>query len=277
MAQRTAGSAGRTAARSEWVERLGRAGLLAKGVLYVTIAVLALQVALGSGGQTVGQQGALRTLAGQPFGTLLLVLLTIGLAGYAVWRLAQGFLDETAGEDGAKALALRASYFARGVFYAGLAVLTLRLLAGSGGGAGGDGQTAGRLLGLPFGRALVILAGIVAIAVGLYQGYTGLRKKFREDLRTAQMTAAEDRWVTRLGMLGHAARAVVFTLIGVFLLRAAVQFDPNQPVGLDAALGRLAQTSQGPWLLGVVAAGLLAYGVFAFALARYGRIRQQRS
>lgn len=279
-AGRSAGRAADRAAGSETVVRLGRAGLVAKGVLYLTIAVLALQVAIGGGaqGETVGQQGALRNLAGQPFGTVLLALLALGLAGYALWRLSQAWLDSS-GESGAKALAVRAGFFARGVFYGALCVLTVRLLLGSGQaqqGGGGEQEATARLLGLPFGQALVVLAGLVVIGIGLYQGYEGLTKRFKENLQTARMSAGENRWATRLGVLGLCARGVVFTLIGVFLVRAALTFDPQQAVGLDGALAALATTAAGPWLLGVVAAGLLAYGVYCFALARYGRIRQMQ-
>lgn len=275
-AGRDAGRAADRAAGSRWVERLGRAGLVAKGVLYVTIAVLALQLAVGGGsaGDTVGQQGALRTLAEQPFGTLILVLLAIGLAGYALWRLSQAWLDP-GGEDGAKAVAQRASYVVRGVFYAGLCVLTVRLLTsggGGGGGGGGEQEVTARLLDLPFGRALVVLLGLIVVAVGLYQGYRGITKDFVEELQA--LPPARRASIIRLGVAGLCARAVVFTLIGVFLVRAALTFDPDAAVGLDGALAALTQTAAGPALLGVVAAGLLAYGAFCFAQARYGRIRQ---
>jgi len=274
-------SAGRTADRaagSEWVERLGRAGLAAKGVLYLTIAVLALQLAVGGGGEgdTVGQQGALRALADQPFGTVVLALLAIGLAGYALWRLSQAWLDPGS-EEGLKAVAQRLSYAVRGVFYGGLCVLAVRLLtSGGGGGEGGSGEqeATARLLGLPFGRALVVLLGLIIVGVGLYQGYRGITKDFVKDLKTAEMPPARRRGIIRLGVVGLCARAVVFTLIGVFLVRAALAYDPNAAVGLDGALAALAGTAAGPALLGVVAAGLLAYGAFCLAQARYGRIHQ---
>lgn len=275
-AAQAAGRAADHAAGSRWVERLGRAGLAAKGVLYVTIAVLALQLAVGggAGGEAVGQQGALRTLADQPFGTVILALLAVGLFGYALWRLSQAWLDP-GGEDGAKAVAQRVSYVLRGVFYAGLCVLTLRLLtSGGGGGGGGEQEATARLLDLPFGQALVVALGLIVVGVGLYQGYRGITQDFAKELATGTLTPARRRAIIRLGVVGLCARAVVFTLIGVFLVRAALTFDPSAAVGLDGALAALAGTSAGPALLGVVAAGLLAYGAFCFAQARYGRIRQ---
>lgn len=265
------------AANSEWVERLGRAGLVAKGVLYATIAILALQVAFpgGSGGETTGQEGAIQSLAGQPFGKVILAVLAVGLAGYAIWRLTQALVG-SAKEDGAKEAVLRASWVIRGLIYASFAVLTVRILIGSGGGGGqgGEQELTARLLGLPLGVALVVLVGLIVIATGLYQGYKGVTRKFREDFDTGRMSRAEDQAVTRLGTLGLLARAVVFVLIGVFFIRAALAFDPAQARGLDGALAQLAGSPAGPWLLGLVALGLLAYAALCFAQARYARIRQ---
>ncbi len=256
--------------RGVLVDRLGRLGLIAKGVLYVVVAVLALQAATGSGGQTTGQEGAIQTIARQPLGTVLLVLLAMGLLGYAVWRFAQAAFD-TGRESGTKGTVERVSFALRGAFYVTLFLFTVRVLTGGG---GGGGQDAGGLLGLPLGRWLVGLAGLVAIGVGLYQGYKAARRDFLKHLDTARMSASQRRWAERLGILGLAARMVVFVLIGWFLVRAAVQFDPAQPVGLDAALGELATGPGGVWALGIVAAGLLAYGVFCIAvLARFGRLR----
>lgn len=258
-------SAGRT------VDRLGRLGLVAKGVLYGVIAVLALQVAFGVGGDTVSQEGAIQAIARQPFGTLLLVVLALGLAGYALWRFAQAWYD-TGTQTGTRGRIQRVSFAVRGVIYTLLAVFTIRLLAGSGG--GGGGQDTGGLLGLPGGRLLVGLLGLIVLGVGAYQGYKAVTREFLHDLDTASMSSTERRLSERLGVLGLAARMVVYGLLGFFLVRAAVQFDPNQPVGLDAALAQLAAGPGGRVALGIVAAGLLAYGVFCIAvLARFGRLR----
>jgi len=257
--------------RGDVVDRLGRLGLIAKGVLYTVVAVLALQAATGAGGATTGQEGAIQAIARQPFGTVLLALLALGLLGYAVWRFAQAWFD-TGEQGGTKGTVERVAFALRGVFYVTLFLFTVRLLTGGGGG-GGD-QQAGGLMGLPLGRWLVGIAGLVTIGVGLYQGYKAVRRDFLRHLHTARMSASQRRWSERLGILGLAARMVVFVLIGWFLVRAAVQFDPAQPIGLDAALGELAAGPGGVWALGIVAAGLLAYGVFCIAvLARFGRLR----
>ena len=124
MSSSTIATKGRRAGRSPWVERLGRLGLVAKGALYAVVGILAFKVALGGREESPDREGALQTIAEQPFGKGLLVLLAVGLAGYALWQLARGLLDrEGEGED-PKGLAKRASALARGVWYGALAVLT---------------------------------------------------------------------------------------------------------------------------------------------------------
>jgi hypothetical protein len=249
------------------VDRLGRIGLVAKGVLYAVVALLALQLALGIGGEATGQEGAIERIAGQPFGTVLLVLLAIGIAGYVVWRFAQASFPA----PGVKT-AKRVVFAVRGALYLVLLGFTIDVIAGSSG--GGGGQTTGGLLGLPGGRVLVGLLGLVILGVGALQGYKAFRKTFLEDLDTARMSPAERTWAERLGVLAFAARMVVFLLLGFFVLRAAIRFDPNQPVGLDAALAELAAGPAGPIGLGIVAVGLLAYAALCIGvLARFGRMR----
>lgn len=202
------------AANSPWIDRLARAGLVAKGVLYAVIAVLAVQVALGGdSGESADQQGAIQAVAEQPFGTALLVLLAVGLAGYALWRLAQAVIGPD--EDGAKGIALRVSFVIRAVVYGALCATTVRLLSGSGGGGGSseDGMTA-RLLELPFGVALVVAVGVIIIGVGLFQGYTGVSHDFTEDYDVARMSATQRTWAKRVGVAGHLSRMVVFGLAG---------------------------------------------------------------
>ena len=262
------------AAHSPWVDRLARAGLAAKGALYVIVGVLAAQIALGTSGQSASQQGAIRSLAGQPFGTVLLVVLAIGLAGYTLWRLAQAVIGPD--EEGAKAVVLRVSFLVRALIYGALCVFTVRIL-GSGGSSSGGGQTqdtlTARLLGLPFGVPLVVAVGLVIIGIGLYQGYTGLSHDFTEDYDTSRMSANQRRWATRVGVAGHLSRMVVFGLAGLFLVRAALTFDPQQAVGLDGALREIAAAPYGTVLLLVVALGLACYGAYCFVLARWGRTR----
>jgi Domain of Unknown Function (DUF1206) len=256
------------AAQSPWVERAARAGHVAKGVLYAVVALLALQIPLGLEGKTTDRQGALRTIAQQPAGEVMLFVLAGGLVGYAAWRFVQAFLDRDNEGTGIKGLAKRASYLARGVLYAGFALLALALVVGWGSSGGNEKEETARVFELPGGRWLVAAVGAGFLVAGLYNAYRSVTGKFRKHLREHMLGPAARGWTIAVGVFGHAARAVVFTLIGVFLLRAAWQYDPQEAIGLDGALRKVAQAEYGDFLLGVVAAGLLAYGGFCFVQAR---------
>jgi hypothetical protein len=234
------------------------------------IGLLAVKLALGDGGKTTNQSGALRTIAQQPFGKVLLILVAIGLAGYSLWRLFRAFLghgpeDTDSGLD-------RVSAFASGIAYALIFILALEILLGSGASSGSPKKPTAGVLGWPAGTWLVGIAGLVLCGVGLYQGYRGISKDFLKDSKTEQMSPGVRKWITGIGMFGHLARMVVFGLIGVFLIRAAVEYDPNKAVGLDGALAKLANHSYGSYLLGIVATGLIAFALYSLSDARYRRI-----
>ena len=263
---------GRRAGKSPWVERLGRLGLVAKGVLYAVIGLLAFQVARGGRSESPDRGGALRTIAEQPFGKGLLVLLAAGLAGYALWRLAQGVLDRDSEGEGPKGLVKRGAALAKAGWYATLCVLTVSTLVGSGSGGGNEQQTTAGVFDRPGGRYLVYAAGLAFVAAAAFNGWRAVTCKFNEKLKTGQMNDAGEAAATGVGILGHLARLVVFGLIGLFLLRAAWQFDPKEARGLDGALLEVAQASYGAFLLGAVAVGLVAYALYCFVQARYRRI-----
>ena len=262
---------GRRAGNSPWVERLGRLGLVAKGVLYAVIGVLAAKVALGGREESPDKGGALRTIAEQPLGRGLLGLLAAGLAGYALWRLAQAIFDRDAEGEGPKGLAKRAGHLAKGVWYGVLCGLTVSVLVGNGGGSSEQQTTAG-VFERPFGRYIVYAAGLAFLGAALFNGYRAVTCKFNEKLNTGQMGDLEEKAATGIGILGHVARLVVFGLIGAFLLEAAWTFDPSEARGLDGALLELSQEPYGGLLLGAVAFGLIAYAVHCFVQARYRRI-----
>jgi uncharacterized membrane protein YidH (DUF202 family) len=256
---------------------LGRLGYAAKGVVYGLVGVLALLAALGRGGQTTDTRGVLQTIVDAPSGRLLLAVVTLGLFGHALWRFVQAARDtENKGTD-ARGIAARVAYAAIGVVYVGLALAAARLVLGTGGGNQSSDQSTqdwtARLLGQPFGRLLVGLAGLIVIGIGGYQFYRAYKAEFREKLKLHEMSAAEQTWTTRVGRGGFAARGVVFVIIGGFLLVAALRDQSEQARGLGGALDTLvAQQTYGPWLLGIVALGLVAYGVFMVVQARYRRM-----
>jgi Domain of Unknown Function (DUF1206) len=259
----------RHAAHGVWVEGAGRLGLFAKGVSFVLVAILAIQVAVGAGGKPADRQGALDAIADEPFGWLPLILLAVGFAGYALWRFAQTFADRDREGDDPVGLAKRAGDFAKGLLYAGFAVLAAMLVAGSDSGGSEEDTTTSWILDLPLGRWIVGAVGLGVIGAGIWNAYRAVTRKFLEDLELRKMSKQEERWFAVLGVFGHLARAVVFVLVGIFLVRAAYQYDPDEAIGLDGALAKLAGESAGPLFLGVVAFGLLAYGLFCFVQARY--------
>jgi hypothetical protein len=246
-----------------------RAGIAARGAVYVVIGVLAVKLALGDGGKATDQQGALHTIAKQPAGTLLLVLVAIGLAGYASWRLLRAALGGTQGADDLKD---RIDGAASGISYAILFFAAVKILVGSGGGGSNPDKTAGGVLGWPGGPWLVGLAGLIMVGVGLQQGYKGISRSFMEKTDTNRMHDHVERGYTALGVFGHLARMVVFGLIGYFLVKAALDFDPDKAVALDGALAKLANAPYGPVLLGIVAAGLIGFGAFSLVESRYRRV-----
>jgi Domain of Unknown Function (DUF1206) len=257
-------------ARTRGFQWLARSGLAARGLIYVIVGVIAIKVAVGAGGSTTNQQGALKTIARQPFGKVLLILVAVGLGGYALWRLSHAALGR--GPESSDSALDRVGALGSGVVYAGLCAVAVKILLGSGGGSGSPKKTTAGVFGWPGGVWLVGIAGAVAIGIGLFQGYRAVSRDFLDESKTEQMSPRVKRSFEALGTFGHVARAVVFVLVGAFLIKAAVDFDPAKAVGLDGALAKLAHTTEGPVLLGIVAAGLIAFGAYSLADVRYHRI-----
>ena len=263
---------GEKVAHSRGFEWLARAGFVARGLMYGIIGILAIKLAVGAGGTTTNQQGALKTIAHQPFGKVLLILVAIGLGGYALWRLLRALLghgpeDTDSGFD-------RVAAVGSAVVYAGLCAIAVEILLGSGssGGSGNASKTTAGIFGWPGGTWLVGIGGAVLVGIGLCQGYRGLTRDFLKDSKAEQLSARMRSWIEWIGSFGHLARMVVFGLVGVFLIKAAIDYNPNKAVGLDGALAKIAHASYGPFLLGIVAAGLIAFGAYSLSDARYRRI-----
>lgn len=258
-----------------WYAWLARGGLVAKGFSYGLVGALAIGVAMGSGGKATSRQGALQTLAQAGWGKVLLALLAIGFAAYAIWRFVQAFAereDEGNDKSALKTWGKRAGYVGRGLIYAGLTFSAVKILIGSGGQQSQNAKThktTAVVLTWPAGRWIVGVAGLCIVGAGLWNLYRGVSMKFEERWRTGEMTNVERTWAGRVGMVGHASRAVVFGLVGVFVLKAALEFDPKDAVGLDGALQKLGAASYGPYLLGLTAAGLICYGLYCLVDARY--------
>lgn len=269
---RQAQDAAAAPARNHWVRTAARLGYAAIGVVYLLVGALAVQVALGSGQGTPDQEVALAEILQAPFGRLMLGLVAFGLFGFLLWRLIEAAGDVEGHGDDAKGLAIRGGYAINGLIYGSLGLQAARLAMGQGQGQGqgqGPQDWTARLLEQPFGRWLVGAAGLVVIGTGVYQIYRGFSDKYQEQLAWRQMSETERRWTTWAARLGLGAHGVVLGMIGWFLIRAAVTFNPDEARGLGGALASLASQSYGPWLLGAVAVGLAAYGVYKLVVARY--------
>jgi hypothetical protein len=251
---------------------LSRAGFVARALIYGIIGLLAFDLAIGYGGKITNQQGALRTVKHHPFGHVLLAALAVGLGGYALWRLFRAALGH--GREGADSGVERVGAFGSGVVYALMCAIAVQILVGSGGssGKGGAKKTASDVFGWPGGRYIVGIAGLVLLGVAIYQFIRGMKKKFLDDAKTGEIPRTIEPTYSLLGTVGHVARAIIFGLIGVFLVKAAYDYKANQAIGLDGALAKLYNGAYGAWLLGAVAVGLLAFAVFSLVEALYRKI-----
>jgi hypothetical protein len=263
---------GEAVARRPEFEWLARGGLVARGIVYGIIGILAVKLAAGSGGKATNQRGALQTIAHQPFGKALLIAMVVGLAGYAMWRLVRAGIGHGAQEKDSGGE--RVAGVASGIAYAALCVTAVKILTGasSSGGSNNPKKTTGGVLDWTGGTEIVGVAGAILIGVALYQGYKGVSRKFLETSKTGEMSREGKRAFTAIGVFGHLARMVVFGLIGYGLIKAAINYDPHSAIGLDGALNKLSHESYGPFLLGVVAAGLIGFALYSIADARYRKI-----
>nr|WTA23710.1 DUF1206 domain-containing protein [Streptomyces sp. NBC_00853] len=256
-------------------EVTARCGLLARGVLYALVGMLALRVATGDpggGGKEADRQGALEELVGKPFGGVLVWAVGIGLVGMVLWRLSEAVFG-AAGPEGNKPVK-RLAAAGRTVCYATVAFSVLSFAAG-GGGRSGDQQSrdvTARALDLPAGQWLVGAAGLGIALAGAVIAVQAARRSFRKHLAMGGVSARWRAAVGFLGVTGGLARGALFAAVGGFVVYAAVRFDPAQAKGTDDTLRSFALTPAGPWLLVAVALGLMLFGAFSWAMARWREV-----
>lgn len=254
------------------IETLARVGYAALGIVYLVIGGLALQRALGNGGATTDAQGAFGTILQQPFGRILLGVMAVGLAGYALWRFIQAFSGGVSGLRHETQDRVKAGFL--GVIHAGLAIAAARMAFGMGGSQGqGAGQMAGTFMDQPFGQFLVGAAGVAIVGAGIYRIYSAMKGYFMRYMDTHTMSRAQRDMAERSGKIGITAQGVVLGIVGSFLVQAAMTHDPSQARGLSGALNSLLSQPFGQFLLGIMAIGLIAYAVFMFVEARFHRIQ----
>jgi len=274
QAGHTAKAAGHRAADSSALRWLARAGLAARGVLYVLVGWIAVQVAFGNSSQQADRTGALQQISSTPVGGVLLWLLVVGFFGMTLWRLSEAVFGAPGTDDQHKT-SKRLAAAGRAVVYAAIAVNVLKFATGTGGSQSSDKQSVdftATLLKYPGGQVLLVVIGLALIGGGVYLAYSAWKEKFRKDLEFGQAGARVSRVVVWFGKFGGMARGAVFVTAGIFLVVAAVQAKPQQAKGIDSALRTLASTPLGPWLLVLVAIGLIMFGVFSICQAKWQRL-----
>jgi len=266
----TARNQTKSPAKNPAVSALARAGLAARGVMYLLIGIIAVQIALGSSRQQADRTGAVRLVAATPFGSLLLWLLAIGFAALALWQLSWAVWGSP--EAGGRKPRARVMALVKAVFYAVVAFSVFKYALGLGAPASSDQQSqdlTAKAMQAPGGQAIVAIAGIVVAGVGLYLAYQAWQKRFAKNLRMRSASPGTRKTVLWLGRAGGIARGVVAITAGVFLVVAAADANPGQAKGVDSALRALAHTPLGPVLLILVALGLVTFGGYSWCEARW--------
>ena len=260
-----------TYAKRHPLETLGRVGYAVKGVVYAIVGVLALSAARGTGDPT-GQQGAFQAIAETTYGTVLLWIVVVGLAAYALWRIVLAITDPEGEGDDMEGWVKRVFYVISSLIYGALAYSAYQTLTGGGGGGGNSTEERTQtLLGLPGGRWILGLIALGTLIYGVVQFWRAYQASFMTKFDLEGVAARNREWVKRAGQWGLAARGVVYLIVGGFLGQAALRADSDEAGGLDQALGTLQRQPFGPWLLGLVAIGLILYGVYCWVNAFYRR------
>ena len=268
LAASTKGKANK-AARSDWMEWIARFGLGTRAVLYLVVAVLVLQIAAGDRSEHADREGALQAVVRQPMGRTLLLVLAVGMAAYALWRLTEGVFNPQNRDDDAKGWTMRAAEIGRAAIYLTGFLTALRIFRGSPDSGSQEVDWTARVLEWPLGVWIVGVVGAAILGAGLWNMWRGIGRKFEKKLDTHDLSANEHRWACRVAIAGLIGRGFLFSLVGAFLVRAAVRYDPNTGVGLDGALKTVASKSYGPYVLVLFALALLMFAAFSLLEARY--------
>jgi hypothetical protein len=268
--------AAKDAAFSPLMERLARLGYGVKGFLYIAIGFISIAGALGKSSTPADQLGAIVAFSKLPYADLLLWIILIGLISYSAWGVIRAVLDPFHKGSDLKGLLARGGYLVSAVTYASFALPTYHMILGARGAAGANGtvQLVSKVMNMPMGRWIVGLIGVAAIAAGLYQIYTGYKMDFEKQFKPYALTAEQLRIAKQLGRFGTMARGLVFALVGFFVTLAAYQANASHAKGFDGALDYLAKQPYGIWLLGIVALGLIAFGIYSVMSAAWLKLKR---
>ena len=271
--------AAQQAAYSPLMETLTRIGYAVKGVIYILIGVLALEGVTGKNHSPADQVGAIVALSKLPAGEVIMWIVLIGLIAYSLWGFIRAILDPYHKGHDLKGIAARIGYVISGLTYAFFVLPTYDLIKGarhsSSAGSGSTQKIVAQVMSMPFGAILVGAFGVAAIAAGVYQIYSGLNSTFDRQFKSYALTPDQYKTVIQAGRFGTAARGVVFALVGFFLCLAAVYHNPSQAKGFSGALTFLGHQPYGLWLLGIIAVGLIAFGVYSLISAAWLKMRRE--
>lgn len=269
-------NAAKKAAYSPLMDHLTRLGYAIKGVIYITIGVLALGVAMGKNSTPADQVGAITAIGKLPLGPPVLWIILLGLISYALWGFIRALLDPYHKGSDLKGLLERGGYLISGLTYASFVLPTYRLINGIHSGSSGSqiARSIGRIMSMPAGRWIVGFVGLAIVAGGAYQIYMGLSRKFQQQFKPYALSREQARTANQFGKFGTVARGVVFALAGLFVTLAAYLARPGEATGLDGALKFLARQPYGLWIMGIVAIGLMAFGVYSIIGAAWFRLKE---
>jgi hypothetical protein len=269
--------AAKEAAYSPTMEKLTRLGYGIKGLIYITIGLLAIQGALGAGSKTSADQlGAIRAFSKLPFAQVLLWVVLIGLISYSLWGVIRAILDPLHKGTDTEGLLSRAGYLISAVTYASFVIPTYELING-GRSSSGTNQTqlVAKVMSMPMGRWIVGAVGLAIIGAGLYQVYSGFKSKFEKQFKTYALKPEQYKLAVQIGRFGTIARGIVFAIVGFFFVLAAYYSNPGQAQGINGALRYLDHQPYGLWLMGIVAVGLVAFGIYSLMTAAWFRFKRQ--
>ncbi len=260
-----------------WATRVTRFGYVANGVVYVLVGLLALDASLGARSPDVSREEALRAIVYEPFGRVMLVVIAVGLVSYSLGHILMAARHpDKENRTGLASIVNRVAHAVNGLLHLSLALVAAQLGSGLGP-TTSDGRTPAdwtrELLSIRSGQALVVAAGAGFVGLALYQLYRAYTGRFRKVLPPDRISPGPHRWLTWTGRIGYTVRAVIYTLMGIFLVRAAITFNPEEARGLGQTMAVIASQEYGLLLLGGVAVGLMAFGVYVILMGRYRDFR----
>jgi hypothetical protein len=268
--------AAKQAAYSPTMERLMRLGYAVKGFIYIAMGYIAFLGATGKSSSPADQLGAIGAFSKLPYASIFLWVILVGLIAYSLWGVIRAVLDPLHKGTDLKGLLTRGGYLISAATYASFVLPTYQLIKGArrGSGANQTAQMAAKIMNMPMGRFLVGAVGLAAVGAGLYQIYAGIKMDFDQQFKPYALSPEQLRLAKQLGRFGTIARGIVFAIVGFFFCLAAYYANPSRAQGINGALKFLGGQPYGLWLLGIIAAGLIAFGVYSLLSAAWFRLKR---